>query len=253
VLGSVSLSAQEIRVASYNMERLGQNHKDYAALAGVVSSFDLVAAEEVMNRRGIKALMGRLGPDWGSFMSPNGEGTKRYKEHFAFVYDEKIEMVRDLGEYPGQNEFIRPPYGARFRVKSTGFEFSLVVCHIIYGRHESQRDAEIGNLGKVYRYFESETGNRGETIIAGDFNEERLTDFSSLVDLGDRNVVPVKGTTIGKRGPDHGYDHMFVSRALQPRVVTADVYYWTTDFEGSRKNVSDHFPVFMVLNTGALR
>jgi hypothetical protein len=35
--------SQQLRVASYNMERLGENRKDFSALARVVSSFDLVA------------------------------------------------------------------------------------------------------------------------------------------------------------------------------------------------------------------
>ena len=41
---------------------------------------------------------------------------------------------------------------------------------------------------------------------------------------------------------------MFVSKSLLPLVRSADVYYWTTDFEWSRENVSDHFPVYLVLS-----
>ena len=246
-LTPTALAAQDIRIASYNMERLGQGHKDYAALAQVVAGFDLVVAEEVMNRRGVTSLVRELPEGWSAFMSPVGEGPKSYREHFAFFFDRKVTTVRDLGEYPAGGELVRPPYGMRFRVESSGFEFNLIACHIIYGKRESQRVAEINKLGRVYRYFESLTGNRRDTIIAGDFNEERIQDFASLIDLGDREVVPLKGSTIGMRGPDHGYDHMFVSEPLVARVVSADVDYWTSDFEWSRRNVSDHFPVFVVL------
>jgi deoxyribonuclease-1-like protein len=245
-LSCLALQAQELRVASYNMERLGQNRKDYAALARVVSRFDLVAAEEVMNPAGMARLMEKLGEGWSDFMSPEGEGSRRYQEHYGFFYNESVELVTVLGEFPGRT-FFRPPFGARFRVKATGFSFTLVACHVIYGRDEAARAAEISHLGEVYRWFEEKTGGRGSTVIAGDFNDERASDFSSLSSLGDRDVLPGTGTTIGKHGPDHDYDHIFVPPGLLSRVKAADVDYWTTDYSRSRRLVSDHFPVYAVL------
>jgi hypothetical protein len=46
-------------------------------------------------------------------------------------------------------------------------------------------------------------GNKGITIFAGDFNEEKQQDFQSVTDLGETDVIPVKGTTIGMKGPDN--------------------------------------------------
>jgi endonuclease/exonuclease/phosphatase family metal-dependent hydrolase len=242
------LFSQELRIASYNMERLGQNHKDYSAVARVVADFDIVAAEEVMNGNGMSDVLARLGGGWADFMSTQGEGSRHYQEHFGFFFDDKVELSRDLGEYARANEFFRPPYGAQFRVKSTGFTFNLVACHIVYGRNERERVAELRHLEEVYQYFDGLTENKGRTIIAGDFNEEKAADFASLTDHGDRDVIPAGGTTIGTHGPDHFYDHMFIPAALQARVEKADVDYWTTDYVGSRRNESDHFPVFVVLD-----
>lgn len=214
-LSATSAWSLDLKVASHNMERLGQNHKDYPALAKVVSSFDVVAAEEVMNKRGMGRVAEQLPAGWSYLISRTSEGSKHYREYYGFFYDSRVEVVKVLGEYPNTHQFFRPPYGVRFRVKATGFE--------------------------------SQTGNSGSTIIAGDFNEESLGDFSSLIDLGEHEVIPVKGSTTGKRGPDHGYDHMFVGPAIAPLVQSADVDYWTSEFKWSRKNVSDHFPVYMVL------
>jgi endonuclease/exonuclease/phosphatase family metal-dependent hydrolase len=244
----LALGAQELRVASYNMERLGQNHKDYPTLARVIADFDVVAAEEVMNTKGPSAVMAQLGSRWGNFVSIQGEGSKSYQEHFGFFYDEKVEFARDLGEYSAPHEFLRPPYALQFRVKSTGFIFNLVACHIIYGKSEKERIAEISHLQEVYRYFEGLSQNRGITIIVGDFNEDKSADFSSLTSRGDNDAIPAGGTTMGTRGPDHFYDHMFIPSNLQPRIHKAGVDYWTTDFVGSRKNESDHFPVFVVMD-----
>jgi endonuclease/exonuclease/phosphatase family metal-dependent hydrolase len=242
------LFGQELRVASYNMERLGQNHKNYAILAKVVADFDVVAAEEVMNGKGMAAVLEQLGGRWADFTSAQGEGSKRYQEHFGFFFDDKIELSRDLGEYPQAGEFFRPPYGVQFKVKSTGFAFNLVACHIVYGKSEKQRVEEIGHLDEVYRYFDGLTENKGITIIAGDFNEDKAEDFLSLTGQGDNDVIPSEGTTIGVRGPDHFYDHIFIPAALRSRLEKADVDYWTTDYLESRRNESDHFPVYIVLN-----
>lgn len=242
------LFSQELRVASYNMERLGQSHKDYATLARVVADFDVVAAEEVMNGKGMSDLLARLGSRWADFVSTQGEGSRKYQEHFGFFFDDKVEISRDLGEYPRPHEFFRPPYGVQFRVKATGFAFNLVACHIVYGKVESERVAEIRHLEEVYQYFDGLTQSMGITIIAGDFNEDKMGAFTALTETGDREVIPAEGTTIGARGPDHFYDHVFIPTALQSRLEKADIDYWTTDYAGSRKNESDHFPVYIVLD-----
>lgn len=248
--GSLVTWAQELRIASYNMERLGENKKDYAALAKVISSFDVVAAEEVMNASGMSQVLGRLGPGWSDAMSESGEGSARYQEFFGFFYDERVQLVSKLGEYPKLHEFFRPPYGAQFKSKDSGLTFNLVACHIIYGKSERERVAEIGHLGEVYQYFEAMTGNKGVTIIVGDFNEDKSAAFQSLAALDDQEAIPQEGTTIGTRGPAHAYDHVFLPPALRSLETSAGVDYWTTDYSGTRKLVSDHFPVYVVLKVG---
>jgi endonuclease/exonuclease/phosphatase family metal-dependent hydrolase len=247
---SLGAWAQELRIASYNMERLGENKKDYAALVKVISSFDVVAAEEVMNAGGMSEVLGRLGQGWSDTMSESGEGSARYQEFFGFFYDAKVQLVSKLGEYPKIHEFFRPPYGARFKSRDSALTFNLFACHIMYGRSDVERVAEIGHLGVVYRYFEGITGNRGVTIILGDFNEDRSSAFQSLAALDDQEAIPQESTTIGTRGPAHAYDHVFLPPALRPLETSAGVDYWTTDYSRTRKQVSDHFPVYIVLKTG---
>jgi endonuclease/exonuclease/phosphatase family metal-dependent hydrolase len=246
---ALPLASQEIRIASYNMDRLGEGKKDYVTLARVIANFDVVAALEVMNEAGMERVHRSLGKAWTYAIGEKSSGSKAYREYAGFFWDDKVELVKLLGAYPARKEFFRAPLGARFRVKASGFTFTLVACHIVYGKSAKARDLEINRLGKVYRYFEGLTGNAGTTIIAGDFNEERMADFASLVDLGDEDVLPVKGTTLGMRGPGKGYDHLFVSARLKPRVTKADVFYWTDDFAGTRRTVSDHFPVYCVMRS----
>lgn len=239
-------SAQEVSIASYNMYRLGHGTKDYALLASVVDDFDLVGAIEVMNEKGMIEVTARLPEGWTYAISPYAVGTKAYKEYFGFFYNSStVGLVRHLGYYQGEG-FMRPPYGIQFI--SNGFSFNLVIAHIVFGDNKSDRIAEIMNLGKVYAYFEGMTDNRGMTIIAGDFNEESIKNFSRLLDIGVSEMTSVGKTTFGKTELGNDYDHIFISSILVPRIVKSDVWYWTTDWS-TRKTVSDHFPVYCIMKT----
>ncbi len=244
------LSAQVLRVASYNVDGLGGQRKDYMALAKVINNFDVVAAEEVVDAAGLEKVLSLLADGWEAASSQRETPLVKQSEFFGFFYNDRVELYRMLGPYPGAAEFSRPPYGANFKVKGSPFSFNLVACHIDSSRGARVRAAEVDRLGEVYKYFEQLTGNRGMTIIAGDFGQERMPTFRSLVALGGQQVLPNKATTMGKNGLESNDDHIFVSAALRPRIEKADVLYWTRDFEGSRNTVSSHFPVYLVLKTG---
>ncbi len=247
----VFCSAQEISIASYNMMRLGYGTKDYVALASVVDDFDVVGAIEVMRQTGMEKTLQQLPENWSYVIADYPVGDKSYKEYYGFFYNVKIEVVRVLGYYPdAENAFMRPPFAVQFRVKETGFIFNLVLAHIVYGDSSKVRIAEIQNLGKVYQYFEMLTGDQSRTIIAGDFNEESISNFRSLIDMGVSEMTSVGKTTLGLRSSVNDYDHIFVSSLLVYRIVKSDVWYWTTDWS-TRKTVSDHFPVYCILNVGA--
>ncbi len=246
----VLLSAQILRVASYNLDGLGDQRKDYLTLAKVINNFDVVVAEDVMSAGGLEKVLSLLADGWEAAVSEKDQRSAKSKELFGFFYNDRVELYKLLGAYQGVGQFSRPPFGANFKVKGSPFSFNLVACHIDSENGERARAAEIDRLGDVYRYFEKLTGNRGMTIMAGDFGEDRIPSFRSLLALGGQQVLPRKATTMGKNGLDRDYDHIFVSPALRPRIAKADVLYWTNDFEGTRDTVSNHFPVYLVLKAG---
>ena len=41
----------------------------------------------------------------------------------------------------------------------------------------------------MYRYYEKMTGNRGITIIAGDFNDKRAKSFTALLGQGGNDFI----------------------------------------------------------------
>jgi hypothetical protein len=247
---AVSLPAQVLRIASYNVDGLGEQRKDYTALAKVITNFDVVVAEDVLSAGGVEKVLSLLSDGWEAATSEKDARSVRSRDFFGFFYNERVELYKVLGAYKGAGRFYRPPYGANFKVKGSPFSFNIVACHIDSESGERARAAEIDGLGDVYRYFEKLTGNRGITIMAGDFGEERARSFRSLMELGGQQVLPHKATTMGKNGLDRDCDHIFVSAALRPRIAKADVLYWTRDFQGTRTTVSNHFPVYVVLRAG---
>jgi len=247
-LAPAFVSAQSVRIASYNVAGLGERAKDYATLARVINNFDVVAALEVKGGKGVEKVLSLLADGWTAAVSDTEEQAEQYKESFGFFYNERVELYRMLGPYRGDGQFVRPPYGANFKVKGTGLAFNLVACHVDPGLGPRARAAEIDQLGDVYKYFEKLTGNRGMTIIAGDFGEERSPAFRALTAQAGQQVLPAKATTMS--GSGRAEDRIFVSPALRPMVEKADVFYWTRDWNAFRSSVSDHFPVYLVLKAG---
>jgi endonuclease/exonuclease/phosphatase family metal-dependent hydrolase len=250
VLVPVLLSAQSVRIASYNVAGLGEREKDYATLARIIANFDVVAAEEVRGGAGVEKVLSELADGWMAAVSDKEAQGEKHKESFGFFYNDRVELYRMLGPYTGDGSFVRPPYGANFKVKGSSLVFNLVACHIDSDLGPRARAAEIDRLGDVYKYFEKLTGNRGMTIMAGDFGEERMRAFRSLTALSAQQVLPAKATTMGAGGPYRAEDHIFVSPALRPMIEKADVLYWTRDWSASRRSVSDHFPIYLVLKAG---
>ena len=237
---------QEVSVASYNMLRLGHNNgKDYKTLASVINNFDLVGAIEVMNQKGMDLTVAELGSNWSYIISERSVGSSSYKEFFGFFYNDRIELIKTLGFYVGDARFERPPYGARFKVKDSDFEFNLIIAHTVFGDSVAERIAETNNFGLVYAYFESLTGNQHSTIIAGDFNLETIAEFNELIDMGVSEIATVGKSTIGVNGPVSDYDHMFISEQLREKIIESNVLYWTSDWITTKKTVSDHFPVYV--------
>lgn len=241
--------AQELLVASYNMMRLGHGTKDYPTIASVVDDFDIVGAIEVMTPEGMERVKEYLPSTWSYVVSEKAVGLKAYKEYFGFFYNtDTVEIVKVLGFYPNiQKEFMRPPFAVQIKAKKGSAIFSIALAHIIYGDKSADRVREVSALNKVYTYFDNATGKTGSIIIAGDFNLESMKNFSALKALGVSELTSVKKTTLGQKSLSNDYDHIFIGKTLASKIIEADVYYWTSNWD-TRKTVSDHFPVYCIIN-----
>ena len=258
ILSTLSL-ADEAYIASFNILRLGAAKKDMVQTAKILKGFDIVGLVEVINRDGVEELVDELNKQsdekWDYHISPFGVGSSKYKEYFAYVYKkDKVKFIKSEGFYKnGKSSLLREPYGATFKIGN--FDFTLVLVHTIYGNNESQRKAENFKMVDVYDYFQDKDKKENDILIAGDFNLYALDEsFRPMYKHRDKityAIDPAIKTTIGTKGRANSYDNFFFSQK------------YTTEFTGSsgaldfsekdpqlmRQIISDHIPVFIVVET----
>ena len=257
-LSTLSL-ADEAYIASFNILRLGAAKKDTVQTAKILKGFDIVGLVEVINRDGVEELVDELNKQsdekWDYHISPFGVGSSKYKEYFAYVYKkDKVKFIKSEGFYKnGKSSLLREPYGATFQIGN--FDFTFVLVHTIYGNNESQRKAENYKMVDVYNYFQDRDEKENDIFIAGDFNLYALDEsFKLLYKHADKityAIDPAIKTTIGAKGRANSYDNFFFSQKYSQEFTGSS---GALDFSGDnpklmREIVSDHIPVFIVVET----
>ena len=256
---SVLSLADEAYIASFNILRLGAAKKDMVQTAKILKGFDIVGLVEVINRDGVEELVDELNKQsdekWDYHISPFGVGSSKYKEYFAYVYKkDKVKFIKSEGFYKnGKSSLLREPYGATFQIGN--FDFTFVLVHTIYGNNESQRKAENYKMVDVYNYFQDRDEKENDIFIAGDFNLYALDEsFRPLYKHADKityAIDPAIKTTIGAKGRANSYDNFFFSQKYSQEFTGSS---GALDFSGDnpklmREIVSDHIPVFIVVET----
>ena len=257
-LSTLSL-ADEAYIASFNILRLGAAKKDIPQTAKILQGFDIVGLVEVINRDGVEELVDELNKQsdekWDYHISPFGVGSSKYKEYFAYIYKkDKVKFIKSEGFYKnGKSSLLREPYGATFQIGN--FDFTFVLVHTIYGNNESQRKAENYKMVDVYNYFQDRDEKENDIFIAGDFNLYALDEsFRPLYKHADKityAIDPAIKTTIGAKGRANSYDNFFFSQKYSQEFTGSS---GALDFSGDnpklmREIVSDHIPVFIVVET----
>lgn len=265
ILLIVSIYSETIILASFNTLHLGWEGKDTTEVSKTLSLFDIVALQEVMDKKGIIELSEKLNniskEKWSYILSPYAVGnSQKYDEYYGFIYNtSKVKFVKSLGFYPDKNnDFIREPYGAMF--KSKNIDFILVTVHLIYGDSQQQREKEAKKLIDVYNYFQNLDSKENDVIILGDFNLPAYNDaFKNLFSHKDKifyAISPTNKTTLGKNGLANSYDNIFYSFKYTKEYTGNNGVYnyvenyiskYKNPYETLRKSFSDHLPVFIEL------
>ena len=161
----LSFSSDTALIASFNSLKLGENQKDYYQFSKVISKFDLIGLEEVMNENSLKIVKKNLesitNSKWEYHISEYSVGSSEYKEYYAYIWrKEKVSMEKVIGFYQEKdpNDFMREPYGVKFKIGN--FDFIYVLAHSIFGSRERERILEAARYILVYDYESSSKQSR---------------------------------------------------------------------------------------------
>jgi endonuclease/exonuclease/phosphatase family metal-dependent hydrolase len=256
IVVSTTIFSETAEIGVFNTLRLGRSkNKDYIALAKAIEKQDVIGIVEVMTREGIEKLVMALeeitGERYDYHLTPYSVGKSGYKEYYGYVWkSEKVTFLKSVGFYEDKEKlYMRPPYGADFKIGN--FDFTFVLTHIIYGKKESHRRAEVFKLDEVYDYFQNLDPEENDIIIGGDFNlSTRDEAFELLLQHEDKiinTISPDIKTTIGTKGFANAYDNIFISTKYTKEYTgeSGAIDYTGGDYKTVRKVVSDHLPVFI--------
>lgn len=256
----------QVRVASWNLHRLGQGHKNLDAVAEVMAAYDLVAIQELMTKDAAEALVDEL-PGFAVLYTDSPRPLEgRYREYYAFFYrTERFEPVFNSYVPDPDDRFVREPFVGCFATRGDDHDLCFVNVHIVFGDKVAQRKAEILALDDALRWAQ-QARDDAHWVVLGDYNrpvddgdrdDEPEAEWAELLDR-QRLVRPLvltapdQATTITKDHYASSYDHIFVSTELAGRVRAAGVSdvvaeHCEMNFARCHDELSDHAPVFVEL------
>ena len=160
----------------------GHQHEALFYMAQVISSFDLVALQEISrNLRRLEALVEVLGPDWSLLVTDVAPGVTGNDERFAFLYYQPRVEFRNFssqvvvpperlagGKSTPVRQFARPPLVAAFR--SGAMEFQVCTAHIVYGGGRRSATVELDEIRKLGDYLRARSRyEETDLLLLGDF------------------------------------------------------------------------------------
>lgn len=166
-----------------------RDYSNIAAIAAIVSRFDIAAIQEVReSAQGFLLMMAALGPEYAFLVTDVTEGKRGNNERLAFVFDssrvhpsglacELVVAAQQAGISPDvlQGQFARTPYAVSFARESGSL--TLVTLHVTYGAAPADRIAELTEIAQWLARWAKKGDPWGSSLIAlGDFNIDRKGD-----------------------------------------------------------------------------
>lgn len=252
-----------VRVATWNLKRLGHGKKKLDQVAAIIEDFDVVALQEVMTSEGVAELLAYL-PGWSAEVSPRPVGRGNYQEWYAVLYrKDRITVERAYLAGDARDAFAREPFITCLRANF--FDFCLVSIHVIFGDSARARDMEIDALGRLTAELR-QNGHQGDASAAAGRTEDRrekdwivLGDFNRMPEAPGFDTLLAAGwsfgatgrlpTSLGKNGYHNPYDHILVDRSVTRELdgsctrVDFVARACGNDFQACSRDLSDHAPV----------
>jgi endonuclease/exonuclease/phosphatase family metal-dependent hydrolase len=251
----------ETFIGSWNTLHLGWNNgKDYEAAARVAASFDLVALQEVMSFEGLERLEESVealtGESWSS-MASDAIGRRNYFDHYSFLWrDAQVSWVDGAVVYlDDRDAFSREPFSARFQTVD-GYQLVLASVHLIYGETTEVREFEAQALAD-YKAWLEDSFPQTPVFIAGDFNLPPSNEAWASLGVNSAPLITAGATTISPQDKKfvNLYDNIWAPAGTALPITSYGIYDFPTELKlthaQARDHVSDHVPVFVVIDPQA--
>ena len=226
---------QNLIIASWNIKEFGHTTQrlpeTYFYIAEILSSFDLIAIQEVKSTlHDLNILVQLLGRDWGYIINDMTEGKDGNFERSAYLFNRKrVDFAGLAGEIVLWDKLVedsgathvkqlkRTPYITGF---TSGWKtFAIINVHL----HPDKKDEDIKIRSEEIRLLLSavaEKTSKGHfwnenIILAGDFNLYRGADkddpnIELINSMGYREVEGLKDKDTNVSGSEV-FDHMFLT------------------------------------------
>lgn len=252
----VSRNGETIRIASFNIQVLGQSKLNKPqvmdVLSRIVRNFDIVAIQEVRaSDQSILPqfvdLINSTGRHYDYVISPR-IGRTVSKEQYAFVYDRaSIEVDRNqLYVVDDPDDLLhREPFVGWFRVRGPtpehAFTFSLVNIHT----DPDEVKTELNVLDDVMRIVRDDGRGEDDVILLGDLNVDNHH-------MGELAMLPgiqwvIADTPTNTRGSKQYDNIVFQGHATQEFSGRGGVFDYFKEYNMTLQEaleVSDHLPVW---------
>jgi len=252
---AVSLPAENIKIASFNTQILGQSKlaksNTLTVLSSIITRFDIVALQEVGSNSSASSdatcalIMDRFVARVNELSSPVVYAYVRGNQ-YAIVYRTDTIRLISSGLYSGTENFTYIPMTACFSTTMGNFDFAILTIHT----SPSSAVKEIPALKKAISEV-SVLYSEPDVICLGDYNgdgayykegtELSLAGFDGFI----TGIPNSADTTVA--AASYTYDRIEMTGSMKSDYANiGDVfvfsnYYDLTKCEGS---VSDHYPVF---------
>lgn len=256
-LTACAATSSGVRIASWNVRHLGwDNGMNYQAVALVMSRFDFIAIQEVMDAEAAERIETRVeaitDEEW-ELLTSDPVGRSSYREGYAMLWRKReIEYLGGATLYIDRRDvFAREPMSAHFRTRDTGKAFVVATVHITYGDSIADRVPEIRALDDYWRWL-GENYPDTPRILMGDFNmapdHRAWREFDSLAEA----LIISGATTLSEDNGEYAslYDNIWIDDKVTG-VSSAGIAHFPQwlgiSHAQARDHISDHAPVYVVL------
>ena len=205
-----------------------RTEESYAYIAEIISSFDLVALQEVReDLTALERLKAILGPWWSYIVTDVTEGQPGNRERTAFLFDKrKVRFAGIAGEavippkavrttgldgdtttiYEPSKQLSRTPFLAGFQVG--WYRFMLCTVHIVYGKSRSSHPQRVEEVKLIADFLSRRADERrswsNNIILLGDFNifHDTSETMQAITDAGFQvppDLQRVPASNVGKK------------------------------------------------------